>query len=255
MQAIARARPGVWVLGSDQAASTAALRLEKRLVPAQGKERDRRVRYYPQTTDFTCGPASLMMAMNAQRAAYRPTRTEELQIWREATTIFMLAGHGGCSPHGLALAAARRGFSVDLHINRKSVPFIESVRDPDKRAVVNLVHQSFLDQLPDSGVSLHHEPLPPARIKDIVTGGGQVIALISTWAFNRNRIPHWVHVDRADAQTVYINDPDIDDEEDPPATEAEYVNVPINLDAFVGMACFGRTRLRCLLVLRKPRPD
>ena len=32
-------------------------------------------------------------------------RTLELRVWREATTIFMTSGHGGCGPDGLALAA------------------------------------------------------------------------------------------------------------------------------------------------------
>jgi hypothetical protein len=29
----------------------------------------------------------------------------ELQWWREATSIFMTSGHGGCSPHRPAVAA------------------------------------------------------------------------------------------------------------------------------------------------------
>ena len=41
---------------------------------------------------------------------FEPTRIQEMQLWREATTIFMAAGHGGCSGQGLALAATRRGF-------------------------------------------------------------------------------------------------------------------------------------------------
>jgi GNAT superfamily N-acetyltransferase len=40
-----------------------------------------------------------------------PDRDEEIQLWREATTVFMTAGHGGCSPQGGAggLEARLRG--------------------------------------------------------------------------------------------------------------------------------------------------
>ena len=86
-----------------------ALRLEKRILQHRDS-RSIKVPYYPQTTDFTCGPACLLMAMGALQPARVLERREELQIWREATTVFMTSGHGGCSPQGLALAAWRRGF-------------------------------------------------------------------------------------------------------------------------------------------------
>lgn len=74
-----------------------ALRLEKRILQHQDA-RALSVPYYQQTTDFTCGAASLLMAMGALEPARVAQRREELQIWREATTVFMTAGHGGCSP-------------------------------------------------------------------------------------------------------------------------------------------------------------
>ncbi|MCT7656069.1 peptidase C39 family protein [Oceanimonas sp. NS1] len=89
--------------------------------------------YYRQTTEFTCGPASLMMALSALDATHHTQPDEELQLWREATTIFMTQGHGGCGPHGLALAAHRRGFAVELVLNQDGPLFINSVRSPDKK--------------------------------------------------------------------------------------------------------------------------
>ena len=67
------------------------------------------VPHYRQTLEFTCGPAALMMAMKALNRRLRLDRRLELSLWRESTTIFMTSGHGGCSPHGMALAAWRRG--------------------------------------------------------------------------------------------------------------------------------------------------
>ena len=47
------------------------------------------VPYYNQTTDFSCGPSSLLMAMKALDPKSDFSRTHELQLWREANTIFM----------------------------------------------------------------------------------------------------------------------------------------------------------------------
>ncbi|HEX6927945.1 MAG TPA: peptidase C39 family protein, partial [Gammaproteobacteria bacterium] len=63
------------------------------------------VPYYRQTTEFTCGPAALMMAMAAIDPAIDFNRRLEFRLWREATTVFMTSGHGGCGPFGMALAA------------------------------------------------------------------------------------------------------------------------------------------------------
>ncbi|HYQ72754.1 MAG TPA: peptidase C39 family protein, partial [Gammaproteobacteria bacterium] len=87
-----------------------AARMQKRIHHYRVLEKHAAVPWIRQTTAFTCGPAALMMAMCASRTAYVPTLHEELQIWREATTIFMTSGHGGCHPLGLALAAQQRGF-------------------------------------------------------------------------------------------------------------------------------------------------
>ena len=65
---------------------------------------------YNQSLDFTCGPASLMMAIRALDKTQPLDRAHELQLWREANTVFMGKGHPGSSPYGLALAAWRRGF-------------------------------------------------------------------------------------------------------------------------------------------------
>jgi len=48
--------------------------------------------------------------MHGINRAYQPSREEEINLWREATTIFMTSGHGGCHPIGLALAASAGNF-------------------------------------------------------------------------------------------------------------------------------------------------
>lgn len=224
-----------------------ALRYEKRLTSLVRSSALNAPKYYRQTTEFTCGPASLMMAMHALRPTTPMDRRNELQLWREATTIFMTSGHGGCSPQGLALAALRRHFQVLMYINDSGTPFIDSVRDPHKREVIQLVHDDFLDQLQDYPDTLTTCHLDNATFSEALDRHNHLVALISTWSLNRNRAPHWVYIHRSDRNYVYIHDPDT--EEQAGQSEAEFVHVPIAIDRFVGMASFGKRRLRCLLAI------
>lgn len=227
-----------------------ALRMEKR-IHRQPDSNQTHKPYYQQTTEFTCGPASLMMAMKALKPDYEFNRTEELQIWREATTIFMTSGHGGCSPHGLALSAWKRGFLVSIYTNYREAPFIESVRDEEKKAVIKLVHEDFMNRINNTAIDLHIEDLAAEQMDDIMKSGGAVIALISTWRLNRSKAPHWVYVTGTDNEFVYINDPDVISETH--LTETDYINVPLTTRMFQEMAQFGQKRLRCLVVLEQYR--
>jgi ribosomal-protein-alanine acetyltransferase len=223
-----------------------ALRMEKRIYAGSSKV-EAIAPYYEQTTDFSCGPAALMMAMKTLKPQYKMTRPEELQIWREATTIFMTSGHGGCSPHGLALSAWQRGFQVELFINQPGAPFLDSVRDADKKAVIELVHDDFIKRIKKTDIKLHVQDIRPEQLQTMLRGGKAIIALISTWRLNNNKAPHWVFVSSADEHFVYINDPDIS--EGPWESATDYIQVPISIPEFINMACFGRSRLRCLLIL------
>lgn len=123
-----------------------ALRFEKMLAPHLKPELAR-VPYYQQTLDLTCGPASLMMAMKGLQSDIELDRKLELRLWWESTTVFMTSGHGGCGPYGLALSAFHRGFDVEVYVNDEGALFITSVRDPEKREVMQIVQEDFLDEL------------------------------------------------------------------------------------------------------------
>src|SRR5437016_9096919 len=91
-----------------------ALRFEKRLRPRlPGLEHP--PPYFHQTTEFTCGPACVMMALAWADPSLRPSPALEFRLWREATTIFMSSGHGGCEPYGLAVSLRRHGLFPEIH--------------------------------------------------------------------------------------------------------------------------------------------
>lgn len=203
--------------------------------------------YFEQTTDFTCGPASLMMALDVLQPDYQPSEQEELQIWREATTIFMTSGHGGCSPYGLALSAVKRGVSVSLITDHDGVPFVDGVRHERKKQVIEKVHADFLKQLRKTSVSLLYQPMALEPVLAALKQGKVLLCLISTWRLNRNKAPHWVVLNGADDRFVYLTDPDFDKEQGQSPTD--YVDVPVTHQEYLAMACYGKQKLHAALVL------
>src|SRR3546814_15078070 len=96
--------------------------MEKLLVPHLDRAQSP-VPYYAQTLEFTCGPACLMMSFKALDQGSEVGRLEETRLWREATTVFMTGGVGGCGALGLALAAHRRGFDVEVAVSNETERF------------------------------------------------------------------------------------------------------------------------------------
>jgi len=225
-------------------------RLQPRLRPTLGK-----VPYYRQTLDFTCGPASLLMGMGALDPRLPRDRTEEMRIWREATTIFMTSGHGGCGPYGLALSAAQRGFDVELWINQPEAPLADSVRSEDKKEVMRLVQDDMREQLRKRKVPIHTGVLNVAELRERFEQGAQLLVLISSYRIYREKFPHWVVINGFDDRFVYVHDPFVDEEKN--KSETDCVNLPIAHRDFDRMAHYGRAGLRSVILIRrgkKPSP-
>lgn len=226
-----------------------ALRLQKRILHRkQAFGVWVSVPYYAQTTDFTCGPAALMMGMASIRPQQRMDTTEELRLWREATTIYMMAGHGGCSPVGLALAAAKRGFQPEVFLSKPETPFIDSVRDEAKKRVISLVHQDFLDQLATFATPIHYTDITQDYLQTALAEQAVPLVLISTYRFDRCKVPHWVVVTGMDERFIYIHDPFINEQDYRFALDNQYL--PLGRRDFGKMSQFGQTRLRTAVIIR-----
>lgn len=225
-----------------------ALRMERALVPRQ-RPIVSRVPHYLQTLEFTCGPAALMMAMHGLDPAMPLDRRLELRLWRESTMIFMTSGHGGCGPHGLALAAWRRGFEVELFVSDDRPPFLESVRDPEKREVIRLVHHDFLEDIRETGVTVHNRPLDVAELTAKFAAGAMVIVLISHYRIYGDKVPHWIIMSGFDQRFVYVHDPYIGNRSHGSSTDC--ISIPVLRREFELMARYGRSRLQAAIVLQR----
>ncbi|WP_018138968.1 MULTISPECIES: GNAT family N-acetyltransferase/peptidase C39 family protein [unclassified Thioalkalivibrio] len=223
-----------------------ALRLQKSLATGPDPALVR-APYYAQTLEFTCGPAALMMAMRAVDPALKLDRRLELRLWRDATTIFMTSGHGGCGPYGLALAAAHRGFEVELLVRDRGVAFGDSVRSAEKKEVMQLVQEDMVEELEQLGVPVVHGPVNVSQLEARFGEGGVPVVLISSVRLYAERFPHWVTVTGFDERFVYVHDPFVDVEQGERAVDS--VNMPIARADFERMARYGRAGLQAAVIV------
>ena len=223
-----------------------ALRFERTLAP-QLELTSVRVPYYPQTTDFTCGPACLMMAMKALEPQLHLDRRLELRLWRESTSIFMTSGQGGCGPFGLAVAAHEHGFDAELFVKQRGPFLAETVRHPAKKEVIRIVEEDYLDRIGELGIPVHRRPARFPEVQELFEAGGIPLVLISSWRIYRERFPHWVVITGFEERFIYAHDPFVDSSEG--ETVADCVNMPIARAEFERMARYGRSGQRAVLVV------
>ncbi|OFE12799.1 ribosomal-protein-alanine acetyltransferase [Pseudohongiella acticola] len=226
-----------------------ALRMQKIIRDAPKRKRGHTVPWYQQTTGFTCGPASLMMAMATLDSRHKPDQATEFDIWREATTIFMTSGHGGCHPFGLALAAHKRGFNARIYVNQSGPLFLEGVRAPDKKVIMSLVHDQFLERVQACKIPIAYQDITQQDLEQAIKDGAIVLALVSSYRLDRKKAPHWVTITAYDDACFFVHDPDPSLEEQ---TGLDCEDLPIARNDFARMSQFGKDKLRTAVVISAP---
>ena len=223
-----------------------ALRMQKRIKWPNDTSLHRRTPWYQQQTDFSCGPASLMMAIASLKPNFALTLEQELDIWREATTIFMTSGHGGCHPFGLALAARKRSFEAEIWVSSDKPLLIEGVRSEHKKQVMTTVHYQFFNRCLKHNINIHYCLLDVEKIAYYTTHNAAVLLLISTYRLDGQKAPHWIVVTGVDENCFFIHDPDLD-EEHQSAIDCQYI--PIAKADLNKMFSFGSKKLRAAVVI------
>jgi ribosomal protein S18 acetylase RimI-like enzyme len=206
------------------------------------------VPFYEQTAEFTCGPACLMMAKGAFDRDFVPDPVMEVRLWREATTVFMMSGPGGCEPFGLAVAAHENGLNAEILVSFYGALFLQSVRSEEKRRVMELAQVDFRNRAEQYGIPVDYRAFTLDDIRGAIAAGKLVVVLISGFLMFGKKVPHWVLAIGDDGSHILIHDPWVEDTRG--ETQADAANIPIPYDIFMGMAQFGR-RLRAAVILGK----
>jgi ribosomal protein S18 acetylase RimI-like enzyme len=225
-----------------------ALRFEKRLIADAAALRDVPP-YFHQTTDFTCGPACIMMALAWADRRFKPAPAFEFALWREATTILSGSGPGGCEPYGMAVTLRHHGLRPEIYVSRPGPYFIETVKSADKRRVIQLVQAEFEREARAFDVPTHLTPVNESVLVRAFDAGNVAIVLVSGYHVIPRGMPHWIFAFGRNGRHVLMHDPAAIRDDQGMAAAAESYAVPWT--AFERVLHVGRERLSAAIVIRK----
>jgi ribosomal protein S18 acetylase RimI-like enzyme len=225
-----------------------ALRFEKPLAPAPAAL-EAAPPYFHQSTEFTCGPACIMMALAWADRSFKPAPSLEFQLWRSATTIFMASGLGGCEVYGLAVTLKRRGLEPEIFASRAGPYFLETVNSADKRRVMAVTQAEFRREARVLEIPTHLTPASESVLTRAFDEEKVAIVLISGYQMAGRGEPHWVFAFGRDGRHILLHDPAANRDEHGKAIAPETYAVP--WAAFERMTRLGRDHLSAAIVIRK----
>jgi hypothetical protein len=121
------------------------------------------------------------------------------------------------------------------------------VRNEEKKAVMQLVHEDFMSQISETDITLNYDKISMAELEEKFKQGGIPLVLISSYSYTRDKAPHWVVVTGMDDTFVYIHDPHED--VDTYRSQTDNIYLPIGRQTFDKSFRFGRTGLRTSVII------
>lgn len=160
--------------------------------------------YYRQTTNFTCGAVTALMA-RVGAGALPPgsfDRAAELGLWRGATNF------PACEPVGLGVAVHRSwpDASVTVHLDTDQPVLLDSYAGDERewRAVLQRGSRADAER---AGLPLDARRLSLDGLRESLTRGQRVLLLLSLATMQGFDVPHWVLCHGAVPRAVVVEDP------------------------------------------------
>jgi hypothetical protein len=163
--------------------------------------------FFRQHWDYTCGPASLMMALHHLDDTMRLDRDLEIDIWREATFVAVR----GTSRYGLAYAAAVRGFSARTTSNTGGIDFQERLASLLDAPEMQLLREQFAERRARCsrlGVPDLKETITGRIIRRCLERDHVPLIVTNTQFYCDDDLPHWIAVTGMDEAFLYFTNPD-----------------------------------------------
>ncbi|RMB87626.1 peptidase C39 family protein [Streptomyces shenzhenensis] len=160
--------------------------------------------YYGQTTHFTCGAVTALVAQAHAGTLPRESldRPAELALWRDATNF------PACEPVGLGVAVRRAWPSspvtVFLDVDRPVLLDHYPESEQEWRAVLQRMARTDAERI---GVPVDSRHLPMTAIRSAIARREQVLLLVSLAAMQGFDVPHWVLCHGAVPGAVVLEDP------------------------------------------------
>lgn len=172
----------------------------------RGASIHRDIPFYRQHYDFTCGPASLMMAMKYLDDDMHLGKDLEIDLWREGTLVTVY----GTSRYGLAYSAAVRGFSAQVTSNTGGIDFVDRyvppLNDPDMQVLTDLFFERRT-RCRRLGVLERQETITSETIYNALFQNHVPLIVTNSLFYCREDLPHWVVVTGIDDTCMYFNNP------------------------------------------------
>ncbi|MFJ4915196.1 peptidase C39 family protein [Streptomyces sp. NPDC088726] len=160
--------------------------------------------YYGQTTHFTCGAVTALVAQaHAGALAWEALdRQAELTLWRDATNFL------ACEPVGLgvALRRARPSSPVTVHLDTDRPVLLGHLPENDQewRALLQRASRTEAER---TGVPIDPSRLSLTAVRDAVGRREHVLLLLSLAGMQGFDVPHWVLCHGAVPGAIVIEDP------------------------------------------------
>ncbi|MFJ6656365.1 peptidase C39 family protein [Streptomyces sp. NPDC091377] len=202
--------------------------------------------YYRQTTHFTCGAVTALVAQTHAGALAREEfdRRAELTLWRDATNFPV------CEPVGLGVAVRRAWPSspVTVHLDVDRPVLIDHHPESEQEWRAHLQRMSRADA-ERIGVPISPRRLATAEVRSTIGRGEQVLLLVSLAGMQGFDVPHWVLCHGAVPGAVVIEDPWANAATGDTWVDAHLLPVPdaaldamstVSADGFSGAVTIGR---------------
>ncbi len=165
------------------------------------------VPFYRQTLDFTCGAACLVMALSFFDRTFRMSRDEEIDLWREATSVEVL----GIGRYGLSLPLLRHGYSVEISTNVEGPEFLARIKKRLGEDRMKTFHELYRERM-ERAIALglvenRKEEVKLSDISETLSADGLPVLLSDAGPLGDDEAPHWIVVTGIDDESIHFNNP------------------------------------------------
>ncbi|MFD7292932.1 peptidase C39 family protein [Streptomyces sp. NPDC059897] len=193
--------------------------------------------YYGQSTHFTCGAVTALVAQVHAGALPLDAldRRAELTLWRDATNFL------ACEPVGLGVAVRRAWHStpVTVHLDVDHPVLLDHLPEADREWRALLQRESRT-QAARTGVPVDAHRLSTDDVRAALGRSEHVLLLLSLAAMQGFDVPHWVLCHGVVPGAVVIDDPWAGTEKGDTWVDAHLLPVPdASLDAMASVSAEG----------------
>ncbi|MGW6020404.1 peptidase C39 family protein [Streptomyces sp. NPDC055099] len=160
--------------------------------------------YYGQSTHFTCGAVTALVAQAHAGRLPREAldRHAELTLWRDATNFL------ACEPIGLGVAVSRAwpAFPVTVHLDTDRPVLLDHYpqNDQEWRAVLQRASRADAER---NGVPIDSSRLSLTAVREAIGRREHLLLLLSLDRMQGFDVPHWVLCHGVVPGAVVIDDP------------------------------------------------